>query len=137
MRHQNHGIRKRCDCGRASWKRCAHPWHVTLQQVGRGDDQARHESGRPAIPTLQGDEESRLLAAAEPHLHAIISAAIETGMRKAEILEVEWQHVHTHTGLIDLPASTTKPGVSRQAVITPNLAAVLDMRATLHARRWS
>lgn len=34
MRHQNHGLRKRCDCGRRQWTKCDHPWHFAFKWRG-------------------------------------------------------------------------------------------------------
>lgn len=82
---------------------------------------------------LEGDEETRLLAAAGPHLRACIEATLETGMRKGEILGLQWQHVREAVGVIDLPASVAKTGTARQVVITPRIAAVLEMRKSLQA----
>jgi integrase len=48
-------------------------------------------------------------------------------MRKAEILGVQWQHVKTTAGVIDLPAHIAKTGTARQVVLTSRLAAILDM----------
>jgi integrase len=84
----------------------------------------------PRSRRLEGNEEARLLAAAGPHLRACIEAALETGMRKGEILGLQWQHVRTTTGVLDLPATLTKTGVARQVIITPRLAAMLDMAAS-------
>ena len=30
-RHQNRGVRKRCDCGRGKWAKCPHPWHLNFK----------------------------------------------------------------------------------------------------------
>lgn len=79
---------------------------------------------------LEGTEETRLLRAAGSHLRACIEAALETGMRKAEILGLQWQHVRKALDEIQLPETLTKTGVARQVMITPRLAAILDMRAT-------
>ena len=57
--------------------------------------------GRPAIRMakevsrtrrLQGDEEQRLLQYASTDLQDLIIAAIETGMRRRELLSMQWQH---------------------------------------------
>ena len=41
---------------------------------------------------LQGDEEQRLLQYASTDLQDLIIAAIETGMRRRELLSMQWQH---------------------------------------------
>ncbi len=42
---------------------------------------------------LQDGEEERLLAAAGPHLRAVIECALETGMRRGEIMSLQWHQV--------------------------------------------
>jgi len=34
-RHLNDGLRKRCECKRRDWSKCAHPWHLNFQWDGR------------------------------------------------------------------------------------------------------
>lgn len=82
----------------------------------------------PRTRRLQGDEEPRLLAAAGPHLRACIEAALEAGLRRGELLGLQWQDVHDATGVIDVVATVAKTGKSRQAIITPRLAVILDMQ---------
>lgn len=84
----------------------------------------------PRSRRLEGDEEARLLKAAGGHLRACIECALETGMRKSEILGLKWGHVRESVGVLDLPATLTKTGTARQVVITPRLSAILSMRAT-------
>jgi integrase len=79
---------------------------------------------------LEGDEEDRLQRHAGAHLRACITAILESGMRKGEILGLQWQHVRSSLGEIHLPESVTKTGVSRVVLITPRLAAVLEMLAS-------
>ena len=67
----------------------------------------------PRDRRLEGDEETRLLAHAGDHLRACIIAALETGMRKGEILGLRWQHVHLEAGRLSLPGPLTKTGESR------------------------
>ena len=103
----------------------ASPFTKAGRSVIKLDGKAETGRGR----RLQGDEEARLLAAAGPHLRACLEAALETGMRRGEILGLQWQHVHSTAGIIDLPASVTKTGVGRSVIITSRLAVILAMRA--------
>ena len=48
---------------------------------------------------LEDGENDRLLAHAGPHLRACIEATLETGMRRGEILGVQWQHVKVSQGI--------------------------------------
>jgi len=34
-RHQNHGLRKVCDCPRRNWPKCRHPWHFNFRWRGQ------------------------------------------------------------------------------------------------------
>jgi integrase len=80
-----------------------------------------------------GDEETRLLAAAGPHLQALILAALETGCRRGELLTLQWGQVDLEAGTVFLPAAKTKTAEDRTIPITARLRAVLDMRQTEHA----
>ena len=48
---------------------------------------------------LEDGENDRLLAHAGPHLRACIEVTRETGMRRGEILGVQWQHVKVSQGI--------------------------------------
>ena len=50
------------------------------------------EDERP-IRVLSGEEKERLLEAASPHLRPIIVVALNTGMRRGEILGLNWENV--------------------------------------------
>lgn len=90
------------------------------------------------------DEEQKLLAACSPRLRALVECAIETGMRRGEILSLQWQEVR---GLIvkedkrgkftiewaarpqiELPAEKTKTKTDRTIPISTRLRALLEMR---------
>lgn len=77
---------------------------------------------------LEDDEDDRLLAHAGPHLRACIECTLETGMRRGEILGVQWKHLKLSAGLIELPATVTKTGIPRIVVISTRLASILEMR---------
>lgn len=89
---------------------------------------------------LHDDEEDKLLAAANPHLRAVIEAALETGMRRGEILSLQWKQiegmkVHEDKTIvwapraeIVLPWSKTKTRRERRIPISARLRALLDMR---------
>ena len=51
------------------------------------------EPGRSRRLNADIDEEARLLAACGLHLRAVVEAALETAMRKSEILSLTWAHV--------------------------------------------
>jgi integrase len=85
---------------------------------------------------LVDDEEVRLLAAMDStrwtHLRAATIAAIETGMRKGELLSLQWSDVtfdrDDKPRYIDLVAGHTKTNEARRVYVTPRLADVLETR---------
>lgn len=90
---------------------------------------------RPSPPKgrsrrLQGDEEQRLLAGTaggrNPHLHDIIIMAVETGMRRGELLGLDWRYVDLSAGVATLPL--TKNGESREVPLSSRARSVLQTR---------
>lgn len=74
---------------------------------------------RPSVPQgrkrrLEDGEEERLLAACDrgrtPLLKQLVVLAIETGMRRGELLGLRWEHVHFAKRIVHLPL--TKNGDS-------------------------
>jgi integrase len=88
---------------------------------------------------LDGDEETPLLAACAPHLRAVVEAAIESGMRRGEILSLQWSQVDgmkldastiewsTKPELV-LPWGKTKTRRDRRIPISSRLKSILEMR---------
>ncbi|MCK4765716.1 MAG: site-specific integrase [Candidatus Aminicenantes bacterium] len=60
------------------------------------------------------EEIKRLIANAEPPLRHIILIAINTGMRKGEILNLEWSQVNFENSFVTLRAQSTKSGELRR-----------------------
>jgi len=98
---------------------------------------------------LEAGEADRLLAACTPprlsakrrdatpyscpmsHLRALVEAALETGMRKGELLSLQWHQVRAHPRAeLVLPAQKTKTKRDRRIPISTRLQAILDMRRT-------
>ena len=88
---------------------------------------------------LHADEEARLLAVCAPSLRAIVDAALETGMRRGELLSLQWTQVEGVTvngstmtwapkAELVLPALKTKTKRDRRIPISSRLKAVLEMR---------
>jgi integrase len=77
-------------------------------------------------------EEDRLLAHADPHLRALIVAALSTGCRLGELLSLKWQQIQCDekgdARWLILPAEQTKTGETRVIPIGPRLRAELVMR---------
>lgn len=56
---------------------------------------------------------------------AIASFAIETAMRRGEMLKLRWAHVHLAMGYVDLPGSITKNGQPRVVPLTRRAQRIL------------
>jgi integrase len=65
---------------------------------------------------LEPGEEERLLSACNPHLRALVAAALETCCRVSELLMLQWKHVRFDLNELRLPAKNTK---ARRARILP------------------
>ena len=85
-------------------------------------------AGRSRV--LSADERATLLTALEPTgrrspwLKPIVVLALETAMRRGELLSLRWQHVHLKQQLAVLP--TTKNGDSRLVPLSTAAVAVLE-----------
>ena len=77
---------------------------------------------------LEPGEEMKLLEYAPAHLHALITAALETGMRRGELLALRWRDVKWASDLLLLPAEITKTAEARDVPMTRRLKAVLELR---------
>jgi integrase len=75
-------------------------------------------------------EWEKLVAVANPHLQALMTAAIETGCRVGELLSLQWRQVRFDLNEIQLRAEDTKARRSRHLPMTQDLRALLDMRQT-------
>jgi len=92
-------------------------------------EEAELRQGQPAMRRrrLRGDEEQRLLKAANPRLYRLIVAALETGARRGELLSGVRSDVNLERREFTFPAGNTKDGEERVIPITHRLAAVLEM----------
>lgn len=79
---------------------------------------------------LSKDEEQKLLRACEhprrKHLRAIIICALDTGMRRGEILKLKWSDVDLISGLITVRAFNTKTMKERTVSITSRFTQELN-----------
>ncbi len=66
---------------------------------------------------LERDEETKLLDASSPELRAIIICALNTGMRKNEILTLEWANIDIDRNIITLEHTNTKSKKTRRIPI--------------------
>jgi integrase len=91
---------------------------------------ARFEE-RARTRRLQPGEGERLLAACGDHLRGVVECALETGMRRGEILSLQWHQVRwSPKAQILLPASKTKTKRDRVIPMSSRLKAILEMRRT-------
>jgi integrase len=67
------------------------------------------------------EEERKLLEAAAPHLRSIIIAALDSGMRRGEILTQRWEHVDFTRRLLYVTHSKTAEGEAREIPLTGRL----------------
>lgn len=79
---------------------------------------------------LDPDEETALLAAANPRLQRLIIAALETGLRLGEMRALTWRDVDLEERVLTVRAETAKDDDNRLIPISARLAAVLDMANT-------
>jgi len=86
-----------------------------------------HERRKPQL-ILTVAEEDRLLAAAAPHLRSIIIAALDSGMRRGEILAERWEHVDFTRRILYVSKSKTAGGEAREIPITERLFVDLEAR---------
>jgi integrase len=82
---------------------------------------------------LSRDEETRLLRALSrcrrPGMTELVVVALETGMRRSELLNLPWEHVDLKARLLTLP--TTKNGQPRWVPLTETALSVFEaLRAT-------
>lgn len=80
-------------------------------------------SGRERV--LIGDEKERLLEAAEEPLKSLIIAALYTGCRQGELLQLLWAQVDLDSNIIKIVGDNTKTGKGRTIPIHPFLRGIL------------
>jgi integrase len=85
------------------------------------------EVKRERVLTFE-EEERLLLACAAPreHLRPMLICALDTGLRKSEMLSLRWADVDLEAGLIFARSATTKTRKARTVGITPRLRAELE-----------
>jgi integrase len=82
----------------------------------------------PRERRLDGDEEQRLLAHAEPFMRDFIIALLETGCRQGELRSLQWSQVRWTENVFLLPADKTKTRKARVVPLTATLRAILERR---------
>ena len=74
---------------------------------------------------LAPEEEERLLVSSSPHLRAILICALNTGMRKGEIISLRWSNVDLDNNVITLEHTNTKSKKTRRIPINSTLRKLL------------
>ena len=124
-----------------NWARTALPGQVTRSPFD-GLKEARQRPVTKEAPRsrrLQGDEGDRLLAACGASLRPIVECALETGMRRGEILSLQWRDVDLDRQVlvngqmvnrpeIRLRSGNTKTRTMRVIPVSSRLRPILDLR---------
>ncbi len=96
---------------------------LTLNPIARIHLPKQRRKPRPIMSLA---EEAKLMAAAAPHLYRIIIAALDTGMRRGELLNQRWEHVDFNRRLLLVTHSKTAGGEAREIPFTTRLAELLS-----------
>ena len=81
---------------------------------------------RTPRPVLTIQEEALLLAVAPPHLQHLIVLALDTGMRRRELLLQRWEHVDLARRVLHVTRSKTVQGEGREIPLTSRVVDLLD-----------
>ena len=96
--------------------------------LGTDSDVVRRRKEAQRHRRLEPGEEQKLLQSAEPHLQALIVAALETCCRQAELLTLRWADVSLGRGEIVIRAEHAKDRENRIIPISIRLRRVLEAR---------
>jgi integrase len=80
---------------------------------------------RKRRPILSVEEEPKLLAAATEHLRPIIIAALDTGMRRGELLSQRAEDLDLARGILSVTKSKTAGGEQREVPLTRRMLELL------------
>jgi integrase len=81
---------------------------------------------RKPRPVMTLAEEPLLLQNSAPHLQALVIAALDTGMRRGELLTQRWEHVDFTRRLLFVTHSKTAGGEAREIPLTTRLYELLS-----------
>jgi len=89
----------------------------------------------PRVPDRLTEDDMKMLEMAafavrkrNTYIGHLIRLAVETGMRRGELLNIDWKDVHIDRGFIIIPAAKTKNRRQRDIPLTPKARAVLEER---------
>jgi integrase len=81
---------------------------------------------RKPRPVMSLAEEAKLIASAAPHLVSIIIAALDSGMRRGELLTQRFEHIDLNRRVLEVTHSKTAGGEAREIPLTGRFAALLS-----------
>lgn len=84
---------------------------------------------RTRRPVISVSDEVKLLAACAPHLRQIVTLALDTGMRRGELLSQKWEDIDFDRNAISVTHSKTAEGEHR---LIPMTARVHDLLLGVH-----
>ncbi len=141
------GTNRALGCLRALWSwavRAGHADETPFRRHGEVVVKLDMAGEHPRTRRLEVGEEEGLLSVAGTHLYSLIVAAIETGMRRGELLSLQWFQVEGQSASEDeqghgvvtwksraeiaLPFTKTKTKRDRRVPISTRLRAILEMR---------
>jgi integrase len=130
----NNSTRRSCNGYWAIQPKRAYAATTPFSYGGRVPEDLRKSKERSRDKRLQPGQEDALLAAARPHLRDCIVAALETGMRKGEILSLRWRDVRWLQNEIAIQWKNTKTRQSREIPIRPAMRELLVRRQQAHPK---
>jgi integrase len=77
-------------------------------------------------PVLSVSDEQRLLQTCSDHLRPIVTAALDTGLRRGELLNQDWRDVDFDRKVLSITHSKTAEGEHRLIPLTTRLYAMLE-----------
>jgi integrase len=86
---------------------------------------------RKPRPVMSLDEEDKVIAAAAPHLFPIIISALDTGMRRTELLTQLFEHIDFNRRVLAVTHSKTPGGEAREIPLTDRAFKLLSGMAAL------
>lgn len=96
--------------------------YLSVNPIARVRMVRERRARRPVMPV---GEEAKLLAACAPHLRRIVIAALDTGLRRGEILNQDWRDVDFDRRLLSVTHSKTPEGEHRLIPMTARLHGLL------------
>lgn len=117
-----HSINREITIMRAAMRHVAQIHGVTIPELHW--EKLKHEEPAPRQRYLTYEEWGTLLAAAHPSLKPILICAVTTGLRKSNILQLDWSQVRLSARRIAL---TVKGNKIHEVRIGPLLAAALSV----------